>query len=138
MNQEVKAKWVAALRSGEFEQNKGALTNADRTKHCCLGVLCELAIGEGIIPGPVNKDKGQGSLFYYGQNYDGKGGDAFVLPSAVQVWAETDVNPKVPKPLGADLHTDMCGLANYNDGYEISNIRPHTFNEIADVIEENL
>ena len=32
--------WVAALRSGEFEQAKGALKDA--TGYCCLGVACEL------------------------------------------------------------------------------------------------
>jgi hypothetical protein len=133
MNQEVKTKWVAALRSGEFEQNKGALTNADRTKHCCLGVLCEIAVREGIIPGPIRKGM-QGSLtFHYGQEVDGTGGDAFVLPYAVQVWAAIDALPKGPRLVGSDV---TYTLATYNDGSD--DIRRHTFNEIADVIEENL
>ena len=40
MNQEIKAKWVAALRSGVYEQGAGALKVDD--EHCCLGVLCEI------------------------------------------------------------------------------------------------
>jgi hypothetical protein len=40
MNPEVKARWVAALRSGEYKQGKGALRL--NNKFCCLGVLCDL------------------------------------------------------------------------------------------------
>lgn len=43
MNTELLKRWVAALRSGEYEQGRGALkvTDADTgiTKYCCLGVL---------------------------------------------------------------------------------------------------
>lgn len=38
----VKAKWTAALRSGEFEQGVGSLKTLDG-KYCCLGVLAEVA-----------------------------------------------------------------------------------------------
>lgn len=41
MNKEVKAKWVAALRSGEYKQGKGRLKNINN-EYCCLGVLCAL------------------------------------------------------------------------------------------------
>ena len=40
-------KWVAALRSDEYEQSKGRLRRVDG--FCCLGVACELAVREGII-----------------------------------------------------------------------------------------
>ena len=40
MNQRVKRKWIAALRSGEYKQGKGYLRKGDR--FCCLGVLCDL------------------------------------------------------------------------------------------------
>lgn len=41
MNAELKAKWVSALRSGEYEQTIGALRRgtAERFYYCCLGVL---------------------------------------------------------------------------------------------------
>jgi len=45
MNQEVKAKWVEALRSGKYKQGRKTLKHAGR--YCCLGVLCEVA-GEPI------------------------------------------------------------------------------------------
>jgi hypothetical protein len=48
MNAELKAKWLAALRSGEFVQGKGELLNdrqGSNKRYCCLGVL---AICAGI------------------------------------------------------------------------------------------
>jgi len=42
MTPDLKAKWVAALRSGEFKQGQGVLWDGiDR--FCCLGVLCKVA-----------------------------------------------------------------------------------------------
>lgn len=35
-------KWIAALRSGEYEQTRGALN--DENGFCCLGVACDLFI----------------------------------------------------------------------------------------------
>ena len=48
MRKEIAEKWVAALRSGEYGQITGGLANVDRSQHCCLGVLCELAIEDGV------------------------------------------------------------------------------------------
>lgn len=52
MNQDVKTKWVAALRSGEYTQALGQLRYIDKVKgpcHCCLGVLTDLcAIDLGL------------------------------------------------------------------------------------------
>ena len=42
MNAELKAKWVAKLRSGEYEQHKGRLRSKSGKRHCCLGVLCDI------------------------------------------------------------------------------------------------
>lgn len=41
MDQELKSKWIAALRSGKFKQGEGALCRDGA--YCCLGVLCEVA-----------------------------------------------------------------------------------------------
>lgn len=40
MNPEIKAKFLAALRSGTFQQGRGLLRRNDA--FCCLGVLCEI------------------------------------------------------------------------------------------------
>ena len=34
-------KWLAALRSGDYQQGTGQLKNGDR--YCCLGVACEIS-----------------------------------------------------------------------------------------------
>lgn len=40
MNKDIKDKWVAALRSGNYQQGQGSLRTENR--YCCLGVLCEI------------------------------------------------------------------------------------------------
>ena len=45
MNQELKQKWIDALRSGKYKQGTGRLKqiiNGEST-FCCLGVLCDVA-----------------------------------------------------------------------------------------------
>lgn len=42
MTSQLKAKWVAALRSGDFTQGFGYLNRGNK-QFCCLGVLCEVA-----------------------------------------------------------------------------------------------
>ena len=43
MDPELKAKWVAALRSGEYKQGRDVLHNNKSNTYCCLGVLCRVA-----------------------------------------------------------------------------------------------
>lgn len=48
MDANLKAQWVAALRSGEYDQGHGALkvewygVKDQKPSYCCLGVLCDL------------------------------------------------------------------------------------------------
>lgn len=46
MNPEIKAKWVAALRSGNYPQTKKVLR--DSKGFCCYGVLCDLYAQEHL------------------------------------------------------------------------------------------
>ena len=51
MKADVKAAWLAKLRSGEFAQGSGQLRTWDSVKkvwrYCCLGILCEMSgLGE--------------------------------------------------------------------------------------------
>jgi hypothetical protein len=51
MDPELKQKWVAALRSGEYKQGREALKKIkeeEDTCYCCLGVLCDILAKEGI------------------------------------------------------------------------------------------
>lgn len=115
MNKDVKAKWLEALRSGEYEQGRSYL-RSDDNKFCCLGVLCEIAVQDGVID--------EASLSKYGTyRYDGWYESA--LPEKVQDWSGVD------STLGrfADAAGSRDGaLAFINDDGA-------TFDEIADIIE---
>lgn len=51
MNPEIKQKWVAALRSGEYQQGKHRLHSIGG-KFCCQGVLTDLRVkAEGLAWG---------------------------------------------------------------------------------------
>ncbi len=44
MKKGLKARWVAALRSGEYQQHKaGSLVSEEGESFCCLGVLREIS-----------------------------------------------------------------------------------------------
>lgn len=53
MNQEIKLRWLETLQSGKYTQGKTYLSA--QGKHCCLGVLCEMAVEAGL---PVEKKVG--------------------------------------------------------------------------------
>ena len=124
MDAQVKAGWVAALRSGEYEQGTGSLRNSCG-KYCCLGVLCELAVKAGIIPPPeLILDSGN---YAYGEEKN-----VGYLPFKVRAWAGLDsMNPAVCGPSGAVYGDGRYGLAGHNDMGE-------SFNQIADLIEQDL
>jgi hypothetical protein len=46
MRDDIKERWVAKLRSGDYLQTKNVLQNEEG--YCCLGVLCEIAVEDGI------------------------------------------------------------------------------------------
>lgn len=117
MDQAVKAKWLEALRSGEYLQGKGALNQAG--KFCCLGVLCDVAVNSGV---PVSVYDG----LELGVQYDGISGG---LPASVSEWAglhDSEVRDS------ADPVVSNDPLSRWNDAHDAD------FNAIADLIEEYL
>lgn len=110
MNADVKAKWLEALRSGEYQQAAGQLR--DGNAFCCLGVLCDLASQSGA----VRPWEGNGIIEDYGAT----------LPPKVMDWAGLDNdNPQVRR------NGHLWALGELNDNRA-------TFAEIADVIERDL
>lgn len=65
MDQEFKAEWIAALRSGEYRQGVGALVRKKGgvEEFCCLGVACEIGVKKGILKRVEIEGTGSG---YYG------------------------------------------------------------------------
>lgn len=127
MNQDVLKKWVAELRSGKYKQGEGhlAMTDMDGEEHfCCLGVLCELALDEGIpnLTREFNEDAGR---YFYNDRED-------FLPTPVIEWAGfDDKNPGVPYVQGEDDSGDLFDkpLSELND-------EGLSFAAIADIIEQ--
>jgi hypothetical protein len=122
MNQSIKRRWVEALRSGKYKQGYNVLRNRDDTL-CCLGVLCEIAVEDGIIGDAVfdgDKDAGYGEYLY------GKEEAVTSPPSTVNQWANIlDDFYEVHDEEGNEKQ-----LANLNDSGS------YTFKMIADLIEK--
>jgi len=109
MNQQIKQRWIEALKSGEYQQGHEALRYDN--KFCCLGVLTDLYIKEHGL----QWHKGVGECW----SFDDKDG---LLASSVQKWAGlSDADPVI---LG-DCATEL------NDGTNAS------FEEIASYIEQD-
>lgn len=66
MKAEIKSKWLAALRSGEYAQTSQVLSRVEDGKrsYCCLGVLCEVMgakrDGNYKLPGDNQKHHSHG------------------------------------------------------------------------------
>jgi hypothetical protein len=109
MNPEWKKKWVAGLRSDNYEQGQKYLRVDD--KFCCLGVLCDLV-------DPSRWVSPSHTVIYF---YDGS---MLGLPKLVQDVAGVDECGTVDM---GPIHS----LAEMNDiGF--------SFGQIADVIEQEL
>lgn len=118
MNEEIKAQWVAALRSGDYRQGTGFLRY--KGAFCCLGVLCDLAVKAGT---GVNVQLGT-SFNPDAYRFDGKSAH---LPDRVQEWA--GVESTDPEVNGGEVYP--MTLSELND-----NGTP--FAAIADLIEDQL
>lgn len=62
LNPEFKAKWIAALRSGEYQQCHGTMFKEKTGGYCCLGVAACVQHGFNITSS-INQSK-DGASFY--------------------------------------------------------------------------
>ena len=122
MKTEARNAWVAALRSGEFEQTKHVLQ--DHYGHCCLGVCA--SIFADTLDIEVNKvlfREGEGFEVYYdfqAQVLPKKVADHVGLNSVEGVFSEIRME-------GAQMGDTLTSL---NDA-------GMSFDQIADVLEEH-
>lgn len=127
MSSDVRDRWVAALRSGRFVQGRLRLTTVrdDVTRHCCLGVLCELALEAGVELTVKERELSTGARR---RTYDNI---TSYPPDAVLAWAGLDVpDPSVTVPF--DGVGRSFRLSDLNDDLY------WTFTQIADVVEGQL
>lgn len=123
MKPEIAKIWTEALRSGKYEQCTSVLRSTDN-KFCCLGVLCELAVKEGVIEAPVLLE----TYYIYDANSYG------ILPIKVQEWAgmkNTNGWYDVKKDSKGNI-IETTALYKHND------VDRMNFNQIADIIEANV
>jgi hypothetical protein len=119
MKKSIMKKWVSLLRSGEFSQGTGHLNKEG--KHCCLGVLCELATVEGITVPHTSGEYAAGlDIIGYGDFSEEE--NCGVLPLGVQKWAGMD---------------SRNGEFNYDQMLTDLNDIGSSFDELADIIEKN-
>src|SRR6478609_8275439 len=90
MKKRVKKLWIKALDDSEIDgkpvaqaierlRDANSKVDGQKVKNlCCLGVLCELAVIEGVIPKAVHGP--------WGDDFEYDGADV-ELPLAVQEWA---------------------------------------------------
>lgn len=116
MDPKVKAKWVAALRSGDYKQGQLALRHGD-DKFCCLGVLCDVVDPNGWV------ESGLGNYLHA----DGQGS---YLPPSIAERVGLRVKPEVPNPVESKWMPSVS-LNALNDC-------EYTFAQIADLIEQHL
>jgi hypothetical protein len=129
MKPEVKAAWIQALRSGEYQQGRNLLCHDDH--FCCLGVLCDLHKKQTSAGDWVTE--GDGIVDAIRMSYrTGKHKSPLSLPYPVVAWAGLD---------GTEPTVDGIGLSRLNDGLwtdGMLEVRARTFSEIADLIEQHL
>jgi len=123
MKQSIMQKWVAALRSGEYVQITGQLSECDirasKRGFCCLGVLTDLYAKDSDIPlETLLSIKQDGGICRDVEKWAGMGSDMGTLPSRVFVDVEYGRGTN---------HDDLANLNDDGAG----------FNRIADVIEEH-
>lgn len=133
MNKEIKKKWLAKLRDPNTKQGRGTLKDADGCM-CVLGVLCEVAVEEGVATSQFIATKEWSDeldkYFFTGKGHylysAGKGSRYLSLPPGVLKWAGLiNDSPFVNFKHGTNT------LSQINDDGA-------TLKEIADLIEEQL
>lgn len=129
VNRAVAQKWVDALRSGEYQQTIGKLGRVDEAtgerSYCCLGVLCEVAVADEVIPPAVVTDEDNLEYDSCLGTPSGKVAE-YLWPGSLLTDEDTwDVG--TPRELSG--YTGHVGLTTLNDTHG------YTFNQIADAIE---
>lgn len=128
---EVKKKWLKALRSGDYKQTTGklAVLNEQTGKpeaFCCLGVLCDIHRRSRRQKG----DKWVDDTYHDQES---------VLPPKVINWAFTSSTIAGLEANGKDAETILDDVMIGGDRLSVHNDdNGCTFNEIANIIENNL
>lgn len=140
INPRAKQLWLDALRSNTYTQGEGALHTIDDTgqeRLCCLGVLCQVAMKEGVVLRRTARlDSGGRTIVEY-NNLDG------VLPDPVLQWSGLDNRNPSFRPghdvaMGFIVRNPDFPTASVGVSLAECNDNGYTFTEVADIIEKYL
>ena len=123
MNKEIKARWVEALRSGNYEQGLHNLRRG--SEFCCLGVLCDI-VKDDVNCDWLPKEDNFGTFYKFAESDE-------ILPELVAIHAGLKgCSPEVQVTVkcGNEEAVGSQALTNLNDSGEYS------FERLADLIEE--
>lgn len=138
MDQEIKSRWLSKLREPGRKQGKNVLRSSDDFQ-CCLDLLCEIAVEDGIIPAPeLLQDR-----YVYNvppsEFHQFRESASGVLPVTVTRWAGLESeNP--PVFTGADFTLKLNHIIGeyYGESVRLSQLNDELnqdFLKIADYIE---
>lgn len=131
LDPELKAKWLAALRSGEYKQGRYCLSTDNG--FCCLGVLCDIVkddVGYEWVPGNVSL-----------KNYFAPKGLYSIIDedlgdpddhTASSIFIPSDLKFSFVNSVYLDYGDTNKTLSGHNDYNDLS------FDQIADLIEQQL
>lgn len=126
MNPEVKQKWIAALRSGKYEQGSEKLRSV--SGYCCLGVLCDIYAQEHNAQwefrGNEETNLQPKDYWYFGEQSE-------FLPESVREWAELNLYNPI-------LRVEADEMFEVNEEVSTLNDEGYSFSTIADLIEAQL
>jgi hypothetical protein len=141
--------YITALRSGQYVQTKGKMRSVENSvvKHCALGVLADLAIKRGLLPGWEENgnikisDKKYTNLLppdlaeSVGLSLSGARfcGYRTTIENGEEVTHEGDRLYAIIEPFVMKDGT-VASIMRMNDG----SYTEYTFEDIADVLEEQL
>lgn len=120
MNPVIKARWVKALRSGDYQQIRGYLHANDR--FCCLGVLCEVVKNDLDLD--INTDP-EGRTYYNGEH-------TYLPFKVVERIGISATGTVIKRRYNAN---DTLELALGGSTLSMLNDRGFTFDQIADIID---
>lgn len=126
MREDIADQWATELESGKWIQGREKLgyLNLEENpnpQHCCLGVLCEMAVVAGVISRIEIPDISAGKVSYqYAEARE-------VLPESVQDWAGMSSD-------SGDLQGYSLAELNDGDTHQL----PFTFPQIAAVIRDHV
>lgn len=136
MNPIIKGWWLAALRDPERKQTKSHLRDEDG--ECCLGVLCDVAVANGVIPEPERVEFKP--VYRFKDDKSLSGWNDAILPRSVREWAGLAIDNPVVTAIVEDYDEESgklsvrsrVSLAELNDNFGFS------FAQLADLIAAQL